>query len=51
MGVTQEEDLWPTEPSPKDIGDRASRKPLKIMSGSVTNVRDMPQIFINQRES
>ena len=31
MEFIQKEDLWPTEPSLKDIGGRACKKLLRIM--------------------
>ena len=48
VGAIQMGGLWPTGPLPKDIGGRVCRKPFRIMLRSVINVRDMPQLFINQ---
>ena len=51
VGVTQGVGLWLIEPSPRDISGRVCRERPRIMQRSVTNVRNMPQIFINQGES
>ena len=50
-GVTHGVGLWRIEPSPRDTCFRACIEPPKIMRKSVTNVKDMPQIFISQGES
>ena len=45
VGVTQEENHCPTEPSLKDIGGRACRRKPKNMPRSVINAKkDMVQI-------
>ena len=41
MGVTQEQDLCPIEPSLKGIDGRVCRRKLKSMSRSVINARDL----------
>ena len=51
VGVTQEEDLCLTEPSPKDIGGRVCRRKPKSMSRSVINAKSLPQTSTNQVES
>ena len=51
VGVTQEEDLCLTEPSPKDINGWVCRRKPKSMSRSVTNAKGLPQISTNQTES
>ena len=51
VGVTQEEDLCLTEPSPKDIGGRVCRRKPKSMSRSVINAKGLPQTSTNQVES
>ena len=51
VGVTQEEDLCPTEPSLKDIGDRICRRKSKNMSRSVINAKGLPQTSTNQEGS
>ena len=48
VGVTQEEDLCLIEPSPKDIGGRASKKKPKSMSRSVINAKGLPQTSTNK---
>ena len=42
VGVTQEEDLCLTEPSPKDIGGRVCRRKPESMSRSVINAKGLP---------
>ena len=51
VGVTQEEDLCLTDPSPKDIGGRVCRRKPKNMLRSVTKVKGLPQTSTNQAES
>ena len=51
VGVTQEEDLYLTEPSPKDIGGQVCRKKPKSISRSVINVKGLPQTSTNQMGS
>ena len=51
VGVTQEEDLCPIEPSLKDIGGRVCRRKLKNMSRSVINARDLLRTSTNQEGS
>ena len=41
MGVTQEQDLCPIEPSLKGIGGRVCRRKLKSMSRSVINAKGL----------
>ena len=50
-GVTQEEDLCPTEPSLKDIGGRVCRRKPKNTSRSVINARGFLQTFTNREGS
>ena len=47
VGVTQEEDLCFTEPSPKGIGGQVCRRKLNNMSRSVINVKGLPQTSTN----
>ena len=46
--VTQEEDLYLTEPSPKGIGGWVCRRKPKSMSRNVTNAKGLPQTSTNQ---
>ena len=48
MGVTQEEDLCYTEPSPKGIDGQVCRKKPKSMSRSAINARGLLQTSTNQ---
>ena len=51
MGVIQEEDLYLTEPLPKDIGGRVcTRKPRNTLR-SVINARDLLRTSTNQEGS
>ena len=49
--TTQEADPCLIEPLHRDIGGRTCRRKHKIMWRSVTNAKDLPQIFINQEGS
>ena len=49
--VTQEEDLYITKPSPKDIGDWVCRRKPRSMSRSAINAKDSLQTSTNQEES
>ena len=51
VGVTQEEDLCPTEPSLKDIGGRVCRRKPKNMLRSVINAKGLLQTSTNQEGS
>ena len=48
--VTQEEDLYFTEPLLKDTGGRACKRKHKNMLKNVINVRDLHHIFISLKE-
>ena len=47
MGVIQEEDLYLTEPLPKDIGGWVCRRKPKNMLRSVINAKDLPKTSTN----
>ena len=51
VGVTHEEDLCLTEPSPKDIDGQVCRRKPKSMSRCVTNAKGLLQTSTNQVES
>ena len=48
--VTQEEDLYFTEPLLKDTGGRACKRKHKNMLKNVINVKDLRHIFISLKE-
>ena len=48
--VTQEEDLYLTEPLLKDTGGQECKRKHKSMLKNVINVRDSRQTFINLEE-
>ena len=48
--VTQEEDLYLTEPLLKDTGGRACKRKHKSMLKNVISVKDSCQTFINPEE-
>ena len=48
--VTQEEDLYLTEPLLKDTGGRACKRKHRNMLKNVISVRDMHQTFISLEE-
>ena len=48
VGVTQEEDLCLTEPTPKDIGGQVCGRKPKSMSRSVINAKSLLQTSTNQ---
>ena len=50
-GVTQEEDSYLTEPSPKDIGGWVYKRKPKSMSRSVINAKSLPQTSTNRVRS
>ena len=49
--VTQEEDLYLTEPLLRDIGGQACKKRYKNMLGNVISVRDSHQTFTSLGDS
>ena len=50
VGVTQEEDLYLTEPLLKDTSGRACKMKHKNMLKNMTSVRDPHQTFISLEE-